>query len=80
MTLHANGKSTLRLPGLLDSGSQRTIFQSSVALSLGIDDIREGEPLRMSAVSGLFTTYLFDVELELRFERRRLHCQVWLVR
>ena len=76
VVLHANGKSTFRLPGLLDSGSQRTIFQSAVAESLDIDDITEGQPFRMSSASGLFTAYLFDVELELHFDRRRLHCQI----
>lgn len=75
VTLHANGKSTLRLPGILDSGSQRTIFQSSVAVSLGIDDISEGQPIRMSSVSGPFTAFLLDVEVELLFDNRRLHCQ-----
>ena len=43
-------------------------------MSLGID-ITEGEPFRMSSASGLFTAYLLDVELELHFDRRRLHCQ-----
>jgi hypothetical protein len=76
VALLANGKTTLRLPALVDSGSQRTLFQAPVAVSLGIDDVTEGVPLRMSAVTGLFTAYLFDVELELDFDNRRLPCQI----
>ena len=41
-----------------------------------MDDINEGEPFRMSSASGTFTAHLFDVELELHFDRRRLYCQV----
>ena len=62
------GERDTRVVGILDSGSLLTVFSEEIATRLGIENVAEGRPVRVTTFAGDNTFYQFDVEMAVEIE------------
>jgi hypothetical protein len=68
-----------RALGIVDSGSNLTVFSAEIAQILGIDDLTEGDAVEVSTIAPQpVTIYRFPMEIEIETQgiRSRLQGQV----
>src|SRR5437899_2711322 len=72
------GARTARALGVIDSGSTITVFNPQHAEVLGIENLEEGEPGRVTTQAGLVEFYVFELEMQIRLDghTKRFPCRV----
>jgi hypothetical protein len=59
------GSTARQVVGILDSGAMLTVFSNEIAGFLGIEDVTQGDRVKVSTLGGTFQLYQF--ELDIRF-------------
>lgn len=81
VVLHRGTESTLPIYALLDSGADKTLMPSDLAVSLGVADFKNGklEPTTGVGQQRVDVFYHGDIEVELVGDGRRLSIEIGFI-